>query len=194
MRTLLLTFGAGVMVGASALLLPSLTAHLHAAMGVGHSSGGTVNGTGALAHTRRTFEFNVQLPMDAAGPLFGAYMERRWAPDWKPTFLWPAIANDQQGMVFTVAHGSQTVVWIAPSYDIATGVFQYVYVIPDVMVTLITLKLLPQGRATRVAVEYERTALNPAAANIVSKMADQDSTSGPEWEKQISEYLATAHE
>jgi hypothetical protein len=171
MRTLLLTFGAGVMVGASALLLPSLTAHLHAAMGVGHSSGGTVNGTGALAHTRRTFEFNVQLPMDAAGPLFGAYMERRWAPDWKPTFLWPAIANDQQGMVFTVAHGSQTVVWIAPS-----------------------LKLLPQGRATRVAVEYERTALNPAAANIVSKMADQDSTSGPEWEKQISDYLATAHE
>ena len=38
-------------------------------------------------------------------PLFGANEERKWAPDWKPQFVYPNPARDQQGMVFQVAHG-----------------------------------------------------------------------------------------
>jgi hypothetical protein len=190
MKKLLLTFGTGVLVGAGLISLTPLAPHLHAALTAMHSSAHLANGSGALAHTRRTFDFYVQIPMEAASPLFGAYAERHWAPDWNPTFLWPAIANDQPGMVFTIAHGPKTAVWIAPSCDVATGSFQYVYVIPDVMVALITLKLTARGSATHVAVAYERTALNTAAAKIVLEMAGHDSASGPEWEKQIGDYVA----
>jgi len=59
------------------------------------------------------------------------------------------------------------------------------------MVTLITLKLTPQDKWTHVSVQYERTALNTAVEDIIREMADHDSKSGPEWEKQINDYLGT---
>jgi hypothetical protein len=141
-------------------------------------------------HTERTFEFTAKAPMGIVAPLFGADRERAWAPGWNPKFLWPAETNDRQGMVFTVAHGHKAAIWINTAYDPATGPIQYAYVIPDVMVTLITLKLTPQDKWTHVAVQYERTALNTAAKNIVLEMAERDSKSGPEWEKQINDYLS----
>ena len=94
-------------------------------------------------------------------------------------------------MVFTIAHGQKTAVWFTPTYDLAAGLIQYAYVIPEVMTTLITVKLTPRGGWTHVAVRYERTALNAAARDVVLKMAEHDSNSGPEWETQISDYLAT---
>jgi hypothetical protein len=142
-------------------------------------------------HTQRTFEFTVKLPMEAAAPLFGADKERAWAPGWNPKFIWPANATDQQGMVFTIAHGQKTIIWLTPTYDLAAGLIQYAYVIPDVMATLITVKLTPRDQWTHVVVQYERTALNAAARDVVLQMAEHDSKSGPEWETQISDYLGT---
>jgi hypothetical protein len=68
---------------------------------------------------------------------------------------------------------------------------QYVYVIPDALVTVITLRLTLQGQQTHVEVEYDRTALNSEADGHVRRMAEQDRGSGPEWEKQINGYLET---
>ncbi len=185
-----LTFGLGLLTGVSFMVLPRLASHVHAAMNTVHSGDSSKSATEAM-HTERTFEFTAKAPMAIAEPLFGADKERLWAPGWNPAFLWPANANDQQGMVFTVVHGDKTVVWINTAYDPASGFFQYAYVIPDIMVTLITVKLTPQDKWTHVAVQYERTALNTAAKDIVREMADHDGKSGPEWEKQINDYLAT---
>ena len=91
----------------------------------------------------------------------------------------------------TIAHGQKTAVWFAPTYDVTGGLIQYAYVIPDVMAVLITVRLTPEDRWTHVAVRYERTTLNADARDIVLKMADNDGKSGPEWEKQISDYLGT---
>jgi hypothetical protein len=184
-------FAAGLLIGAATMLVPPLASYVRAAVKAVHSAGGSAQGAGESTHTERTFEFTVKLPMEAAAPLFGADQERKWAPGWSPVFLWPAPAKDQQGMVFTVAHGEKKSVWIAPKFDLATGSVQYAYVIPDVMVTLITLKITPQDKWTHVAVQYDRTALNPAAKDVVLEMADQDSKAGPEWEKQISDYVNT---
>ena len=187
---LFLTFGLGLLTGASFMVLPRLASHVHAAMNAVHSGDSAKSATEAM-HTERTFEFTAKAPMAIAAPLFGADKERVWAPGWNPAFLWPPNANDQQRMVFTVAHGSRTAVWMNTAYDPAAGSIQYAYVIPDVMTTLITLKLTPQDKWTHVAVQYERTALNTAAKDIVREMADHDSKSGPEWEKQINDYLGT---
>ena len=143
-----------------------------------------------LVHTRRSFEFVVQGRWDTVAPLFGALGERSWAPDWAPRILWPAEARDCEGMVFVTRHGQAAAVWINTRLDLQAGRFQYVYVIPDTLATLISVQLGRRADGTSVAVEYQRTALCEHANAQVQQMADHDAAAGPEWEAQINTYLA----
>jgi hypothetical protein len=152
---------------------------------------GRLSSVGAeLAHTEQAFEFRAKAPMQVVAPLFGADKERLWATDWSPDFLWPAVAQDREGMAFTLARGRKTAIWVNTTFDLPGGRVQYVYVIPDTLVTVITLRLTPQENGTLVAVNYLRTALNAKANDLVRQMAAHDSVAGPEWEKQINAYLA----
>jgi hypothetical protein len=143
----------------------------------------------ALLHTREQFSLVANAPFEVAWPLFGADNERVWAPDWEPVFLWPEKAFDQEGMVFKVRHGAKTAVWVNTAFDSIRKRIQYVYVIPDVVVTVITLKLMPNGHSTAVDVVYERTALTDAANELVKNMAAADRVTGQQWEQQINRYL-----
>jgi hypothetical protein len=144
----------------------------------------------ALAHTVRTFEFIAFAPMSRVAPLFGAAREREWDPQWNPTFVWPDTPSDRAGMVLTVSHGHKNAVWVNTQYDLEHGRFQYVYVIPDVMATLLTLTLEPREAHTIVTVRYERTALSPDASPLVESMAHHDDTAAPEWEQKVNARLA----
>ncbi len=146
--------------------------------------------TPALLHTREQFSLVANAPFEAAWPLFGADKERAWAPDWEPDFLWPEKAFDQEGMVFKVRHADQNAVWVNTAFDRMARRIQYVYVIPDVVVTVITLKLVADGDSTRVDVVYERTALLHAANAIVKQMASRDRLAGKEWSQQINAHLS----
>jgi hypothetical protein len=146
----------------------------------------------AAVHTREQFEFVVEAPLDVAWPLFGADAERAWAPDWHPAFIWPATATDQEGMVFKVVQGGHTAVWVNTVFDRAANRIQYVYVIPDLVVTVIMLKLRQTGPSTHVAVTYERTALADAAGAVVMQMAGRDKLAGPQWARQINNHLRNA--
>ena len=143
----------------------------------------------AAAHTREQFEFIVAAPIDAAWPLFGAQRERDWAPDWHPDFVWPELAADQQGMVFKIARGEATAVWVNTCFDRTANRVQYVYFIPETLVTVITLTLTQAGSRTRVEVSYERTALTANANDLVRQMAAHDKQAGAEWSAQIDQYL-----
>jgi hypothetical protein len=92
-------------------------------------------------------------------------------------------------MVFVAAHSHRKSVWVNTEFDAKKGRIRYVYVIPDMLVTLITLQLTPEGDKTRVEVEYDRTALSAEADAHVRHMAEGDCASGPEWEKQVNGYL-----
>jgi hypothetical protein len=129
-------------------------------------------------------------PFEIAWPLFGADKERAWAADWEPIFLWPQKAFDQEGMVFTVRQGEKNAVWVNTAFDPIGRRIQYVYVIPQVVVTVITLELMPDGHCTAVGVVYERTALAAAANDIVRDMAARDRVAGAEWSRQINAYLS----
>jgi hypothetical protein len=143
-------------------------------------------------HTREQFEFIADAPLDIAWPLFGAAAERAWAPDWYPAFIWPATATDEEGMVFKVAQGDRAAVWVNTAFDRVASRIQYVYVIPDLVATVITLSLKETGPSTHVAVTYERTALADAAGEVVSQMAARDKMAGPEWARQINNHLHDA--
>jgi hypothetical protein len=141
------------------------------------------------AHTEEHFEFTAHGTMEEVAPLFGAEKEKVWAAGWDPQFVHPMPAADEAGMVFTVAHSHARSVWVNTELDLKNGRVQYVYVIPDALVTVITLRLTPQGQQMHVAVEYDRTALSAEADGHVRHMAEQDRQAGSEWETQINRYL-----
>jgi len=148
----------------------------------------------ALAHTHIEFTFVAKARYEQVFPLFGAWEEKKWAEGWEPQFVYPTAPSDQFGMVFTVAHGSMKSVWTNTAFDAAGGHVQYVYVIPDALVTLIDIHLTKTiANETQVSVVYERTALSTEANDHVAHLAKGDAKSGPEWEQAINGYLARVH-
>jgi hypothetical protein len=141
-------------------------------------------------HTSEQFTFVANASPADIFPLLGADGERAWAPGWEPEFLWPARPGDQAGMVFQIAHGRRTATWVNTLFDPLSGRVQYVYVVPEVVVTVITLQLHPQGAGTEVVVRYERTSLSPESDSVVRVMADHDRAAGPEWAGQINAHLS----
>jgi hypothetical protein len=92
-------------------------------------------------------------------------------------------------MVFKVAHGDKAAVWVNTQFDRGSGRIQYVYVLPEVVVTVITLQLASLHQSTRVVVTYARTALDEASNDLVREMADRDRAAGRAWELRINAYL-----
>jgi hypothetical protein len=171
------------------IAIPRLIEHLH---GSSYGHGSADFSRAARVHTDEKFAFTANSSMEQLAPLFGADKERVWAPDWNPQFIHPFPAGDEEGMVFAVAHQHLKSTWVNTEYDTKSGRFQYVYWIPDTMVTMITIRLAVQENKTRVAVDYQRTALNPEANTHVLHMAEGDRNAGPDWDKWMNEYLQKA--
>jgi len=149
--------------------------------------------SGPVAHVRSEFEFTVHAPYRVAAPLFGPEGERVWAgSDWDPHVLYPQPAHDIQGAVFTIQHGHRHhAYWVNTAFDMDARHVQYVYVIPDVLATLIDVRFSEIDPAnTRVNVAYERTALNPDANEHVRNAGNSDRNSAKEWGDAINNYLA----
>ena len=149
--------------------------------------------SGPTYHVRTEFDFTVHAPYGVAAPLFGPEGERAWASDsWNPQFVYPQPAKDIAGAVFRTMHGHHHSTWVNTAFDLDQGHIQYVYVIPDMMVTLIDLHLSkPSADLTHVQVAYERTALNATANEHVREFGEADRNSGKEWGDDIERYLLT---
>lgn len=146
----------------------------------------------AALHSHEQFSFLVEAPPALAFPLFGALRERDWAPGWAPRFLWPQPPADCEGMVFEIDHPAGLAHWVNTVFDRDAGRVGYVYVIPGVMTTRIAIALRPHGAATQVSVTYQRTALAPAAGELVRSLALEDRLAGAEWDEQIRRHLRAA--
>jgi hypothetical protein len=143
------------------------------------------------ARVSNSFGFTVNAPMHDAAPLFGAEGERVWSGDeWDPQFVFPIPARDVEGAVFTVRHGEHTAVWVNTLFDLEGGHMQYVYVLADLLVTTIDVRLHAIDVAhTGVDVTYIRTALRPEADEHVVALGRHDREQREEWEKAINAYL-----
>jgi hypothetical protein len=157
----------GAVCGAALALFPKLGVRLRAA-----------SVDFPRAHTEEKFTFTANAPIEQVAPLFGADRERVWSPRWNPQFINPWPPADIPGMVFTVKHGKQDAVWVNTEFDLENGRVQYVYVVPDVLITVITLRLAPEGNDTKIEVQYDRTALNAEADGHVRHLAEQDRNAG----------------
>ena len=123
--------------------------------------------------------------------MFGANGERSWAQaDWDPRFLYPQPGTDMEGAVFTVQHGLHKSVWVNTVVDLDAKHLQYVYFIPDVLVTTIDINFQPlDSGQTRVSVAYARTALVAGANDHVRMLGEKDRGLGKHWQEAINNYL-----
>jgi len=153
-----------------------------------------VSAMAPLLHVRNEFRFTVRAAYEAAAPLFGPEGERAWAgDDWDPQFIHPSPARDVEGAVFAVRRGGDRAIWVNTKFDLAGRHIQYVYFLPDVLVTKIDVHFESGGEETTHArVIYERTALSLAANARVEELGNGDRESGPEWEAAIDAYLRRA--
>ena len=157
------------------------------------SAGNTPSNKPGTAHERNSFDFVAHGPYDKVFPLFGGWGEKAWAgAAWDPSFIYPQPPGDQQGEVFTISHGATTIPWINTAFDSEKGHVQYVYFVPDTMVTLIDIQVRAQdANTTKVSVTYDRTSLQGSADEQVKAMAEHARTAGSQWGEAIDEYLKT---
>ena len=168
-----------IIVGAAAMALPTL-AQISTAQPT------------PLMHVSTSFDLMVHASFSKTAPLFGPEGERPWAgKHWNPEFVHPQPAADVEGAVFTVQHGPYKSVWVNTMFDLDARHFQYVYFIPDVMVTVIDVRFKPSSAdLTEVNVVYTRTALTPEGNEHVTAMSEDDKTAGKDWQNAIDRYLA----
>ncbi len=80
--------------------------------------------------------------------------------------------------------------WVNTIFDIKARHFQYVYFIPEALVTTIDVNFVPiDALNTKVNVVYTRTALNADANEHVRALGESDSKSGEQWQKAINDYI-----
>jgi hypothetical protein len=146
-----------------------------------------------LMHVTTAFDLVVQASYAETAPLFGPSGERAWAgKHWNPQFIHPQPEHDVEGAVFTIAHGPYTATWVNTLFDLDARHFQYVYFMPDLMVTVIDVHFKPVSPAsTAVHVVYTRTAITPQGNEHVAAMSESDQSSGKEWQAAIDTYLAS---
>lgn len=144
-----------------------------------------------LMHTSTSFDLVVHAPYAKTAPLFGPEGERAWGgKHWDPEFIHPTPARDEEGAVFTVKHGPFKAVWVNTLFDVDGRHFQYVYFLPDIMVTVIDVRFKPLSTdTTGVNVVYTRTAITADGNEHVAAMTEGDKTAGKEWQAAIDAYL-----
>ena len=145
-----------------------------------------------LPHLIASFNLSVHASYAVVAPLFGPEGERAWAgKHWNPQFVHPQPAADVEGAVFTIQHGPMKAVWVNTLFDVESRHFQYVYFLPDLMVTVIDVSFKPLGPdSTAVNVVYTRTALTPQGNEHVTTMQQHDQSAKMEWQQALDEYLA----
>ena len=145
-----------------------------------------------LLHVSTSFDLVVHASYAKTAPLFGPGGERAWAgKHWSPEFIHPQPARDEEGAVFTIQHGPYKAVWVNTQFDLNARHFQYVYFLPDIMVTVIDVRFNSAGAdVTGVNVVYTRTALTAEGNEHVTAMSEGDKSAGKDWQKAIDEHLA----
>jgi hypothetical protein len=144
-------------------------------------------------HLEASFDLVVHAPYAVTAPLFGPIGERAWAgEDWDPQFVHPQPGRDVEGAVFTVRHGTHTTIWVNTLSDLEARHVQYVYFLPELMVTVIDVRFkVMDADTTGVNVVYTRTALTAQGNEEVARRSEEDKTAGKQWQQAIDTCLAS---
>lgn len=128
-------------------------------------------------------------------PLFNPIEEQKWAPVFKPHFIYPADKTIQEGMSFkTAGHGEEDeLLWIITKYDTATHLIQYLVSTPNRYWT-ITVDCREAGddpNQTTAEITYAYYPLNKKGVDLNKRMLEHMYAKDlKDWEEVINDYLA----
>jgi len=145
--------------------------------------------------------FYVDEAIDVVFPLFGAEAEARWAPGWRPEWVYPSYEEAQamspeRGWVFKTDGGTpEERIWYVEVYSEAAHEAVYLVLWPNRMVYRIEVKSRSQQGGTFTTVEYDYRGLSAEGNRLI-----RERTANPndftlemnKWAEQIMSHLRKA--
>ncbi len=133
-------------------------------------------------------QITVDLPIEAAFPLFTPRGEEAWVPDWRPTYIDPADGETRQEMLFTTGAGEDKTFWTCLAWEPAAAHVRYLRLTPSSRVAIVDVQCMAEGRRTLVRVRYEIQPLTEAGVSFVDDLAEEAfAESINEWADLIAE-------
>lgn len=144
----------------------------------------------------REASITINASIDRTFPLFGAWEEKKWAPEWNPVPIFPLDMKLLKGSIFkTQSHvpGEDSVIWLVTRYDRVNHQLEYVITGSDrVVIISIVCKSMGKG-ITSANISYILTGLTPhgnhTSRHILEKLFVTDLK---DWQSAINGYLKKA--
>lgn len=134
--------------------------------------------------------------IDEVFPLFGANEEQKWAPTWKPEFIYPPDKKDEKNAVFKVehsgGHGRPKIVfhWVVTEYSKEQNKIAYVVFSGHSTHTIEIQCNSINDNKTQADIEYVFTSLDQHGSNLIAVMSEKTfSKNLLDWGGSINEYL-----
>lgn len=150
----------------------------------------------------RTGLVEVALPPEQALELFTARGETRWVPGWAPTYIDPPSGEPVVGGIWLTEDrgpdGRATqVIWRVERFDRSALVAEYLRVVPEDRVVVVTVECAPWLRGgavhTRATVSYRVTPISPAGEAWLAAFDDAAySRMMGEWSRLLAAHLEKA--
>jgi hypothetical protein len=145
-------------------------------------------------HADRSFTLALNAPPDIAIAAFGPLAEREWSPGWNPAFVYPALAAEVEGAVFTVGDASPQV-WLLQTWDTAHYLARYVILDPNMMLVSLDIAVEPATPGhSKATIRYQATGLSERGdARVGAHFGPVFADEAPHWETALNAYFAAHH-
>ncbi len=126
-------------------------------------------------------------------PLYCPVRELDWCENWKVLAVFSNSGLVEKDCIFLTPDNESEIVWIVTDYNMATGLVKMFYIIPEVLVTKLEIRVTATTETTTKAVlTYTKTSLSKAGDNeLKSFTKDNYDTMMDSWEKAMNHYLET---
>lgn len=125
----------------------------------------------------------LELPPDAAFPLFTALGEREWVPGWDPELVYPESGELEENQVFVTGSGAERTEWFVARLDRAGREVSYIRTTPPSRVARVDVAVRPRGEGSVVTVTYLWTALSAEGRRIIREQAHGYDQMLREWQR-----------
>jgi len=129
-------------------------------------------------------------------PLFGAREEQKWAPNWKPEFIYPKDKEDEKNNVFRTehttgdSHHSVVSYWVMTEFSKELNRVSYAIFSGHDITTISIQCDAVNDSTTKAVVEYVMTSLDDHGGKLIELKSEKIfSQNLADWEDAINQYL-----
>lgn len=124
-------------------------------------------------HVRNQRRIHVAAPAAIAFQFFTPLGEQLWIDEWRPHYVNPPSGLTTAGMVFTTGEGDRLTIWQLIEFDQEGRKACYARTMPAGTVGTVRVQATPlDSQNTEVLVQYDMTALAPAASQALENYRD----------------------